>query len=42
MKERSIVSSVVSGAVALLIVGGHAKQQKWLEGQFLFHSGSFS
>ena len=28
MKNRSIVSSLVSGAVALLILGGHAKQQK--------------
>lgn len=28
MKDRSIVSSLVSGAVALLILGGHAKQQK--------------
>lgn len=28
MKDRSIVSSVVSGAVALLILGGHAMQQK--------------
>ena len=28
MKERSIVSSLVGGAVALLILGGHAKQQK--------------
>jgi hypothetical protein len=28
MKDRSIVASLVSGAVALLILGGHAKQQK--------------
>ena len=28
MKNRSIVSSLVGGAVALLILGGHAKQQK--------------
>jgi Putative adhesin len=28
MKDRSIVSSLVSGAVALLILGGHAKQQQ--------------
>jgi hypothetical protein len=28
MKNRWIVSSLVSGAVALLILGGHAKQQK--------------
>ena len=28
MKDRSIVSSLVSGAVALLLLGGHAKQQK--------------
>ena len=28
MKDRSIVLSLVSGAVALLILGGHAKQQK--------------
>jgi Putative adhesin len=28
MKDRSIVSSLVSGAVALSILGGHAKQQK--------------
>jgi len=28
MKDRSIVSSLVSAAVALLILGGHAKQQK--------------
>lgn len=28
MKKRSIVSALVSGAVALLILGGHVKQQK--------------
>jgi len=28
MKNRSIVSSLVSAAVALLILGGHTKQQK--------------
>ena len=28
MKDRSIVSALVTGAVALLILGGHAKQQK--------------
>ena len=28
MKDRSLVSSLVSGAVALLILGGYAKQQK--------------
>jgi hypothetical protein len=28
MKDRSIVSALVTGAVALLILGGHTKQQK--------------